>query len=144
MQNHLQVSGNLDATIIAQIQHAFLQSNLYVQLFHSVGDLIVSNPAIVQTLHLQIQDPREHGKDPCTYNTLAANEIGVLIDGMREENVQSWEIVLHYKGAEHQDEHLKRISELHASYLPLRYPLILLQGEQVWHPNIPLAGNELT
>ena len=140
--NRLQVFENLDAAIVAQIQQALSQENPYVQLFHSVGELIVSNPETVRTLRLRIQDPKEQGKDPRTYNTPSANEIGVLIEGMGEENVEPREIILRHKGSGHQDEPLKRISELHASYLPLRYPLIMMKGEPGWHTDIPLAGNE--
>ena len=104
---------------MAQIQQCLSESNPYVQLFHSAGDLINADPAIARTLCLQIQDLREQGKDSRTYNTPTANEIGVLIEGMGEENVEPREIILHYNGLEHQDESLKRISELHASYLPL-------------------------
>jgi len=139
--NRLQVFDNLDALIVSQIQHYLSEINPYVQLFHTAGDLITSNAAIIRTLRLRIQDPREQGKDPRTYNTPTANEIGVLIEGMGEENLEPREIILHYKGPEHQAEPLKRISELHASYLPLRYPLIMMRGEQGWHPDIPLTGN---
>lgn len=141
--NRLQVFNNLDAAIVIQIQESLSESNPYVQLFHSVGDLIASDPGMVRTLRLRIQDPCEHGKDPRTYNTPTANDIGVLIEGMGEENVEPREIILRHKGEEHQDEPLIRISELHASYLPLRYLLIMMHGEQGWHPDIPLAGNEV-
>jgi len=141
--NRLQVFDNLDALIFTQIQQYLSAINPYVQLFHSAGDLISSKPTIVRTLCLGIQDPREQRKDPRTYNTPTANEIGILIEGIGEENLEPQEIILRYKGLEHQEEPLKRISELHASYLPLRYPLIMMRGEQGWHPDIPLTGNEV-
>ena len=141
VSNRLQIFENLDAAIVTRIQLSLSATNPYVQLFHSVGEIIAANPEMVQTLRLRIQDPKEQNKDPRTYNTPTANEIGVLIEGMGEENVAPREIILRHKGTGNQEEPLRRISELHASYLPLRYPLIMMQGEQGWHSDIPLAGN---
>jgi hypothetical protein len=36
---------------------------------------------------------------------------------------------------------LKRISELHSSFLPLRFPLLRPHGEEGWHDQIPLSAN---
>ncbi|KAI5851858.1 hypothetical protein BZA05DRAFT_398042 [Tricharina praecox] len=53
-------------------------------------------------------------RDPRTYNRPTADEIGVL----------------------------RHVTELSSLYLPLRYVLLLIYGEQCWRPDIPLKDNE--
>ena len=51
--------------------------------------------------------------------------------GTGEEPVDRRDIVLQTRKGK-----FKRISELHSSYCPLRYPLLFPNGQQGWHPNM--------
>ena len=63
-------------------------------------------------------------------------EIAAVISGDGSENVsQHREIILHL-----QDGGLCCISHLHPAYLCLHYVLLLPQGEEEWHPNVPLCN----
>ncbi len=65
------------------------------------------------------------GRDSRTYNCPTADEVGALIIGLGEENHDPRDIIIRAKASNSQESHLQRINELHASYLPLRFVLLL-------------------
>lgn len=78
-------------------------------------------------------EPQKHFKlrllssretDGRTYNLPSASEVAALIVGDFNEDAIYRDIIL-----EHKDGKLKRINELHPSYLPLQYPLLFPYGE---------------
>jgi len=69
--------------------------------------------------------------DPRRYNRPTASEVAVIIPGTGEEQVDRRDLILQSRSGQ-----LKRISELHSAYCPLRYPLLFPNGQQGWHPNI--------
>ena len=79
-------------------------------------------------LHLQ------QGNDARRYNLPTMDEIAAIVPGDGLQNVRvDCDIVLHL-----QDGGLRRISNLHPSYLPLHYVLFFPHGEEGWHLDIPL------
>ena len=75
-----------------------------------------------------------HGKDMRRYNLPTASEISAIITDFTTE---PRDIVI----KTHEDK-LHHISELHAAYDPLQYPLLFPYGEYGWHDNI-LRANEI-
>jgi len=66
------------------------------------------------------------------------DEIAVIMPGTGENNASGTpDIIIEQRGTKQ----LKRISELHPSYLALCYPLLFPRGEQGWHINLfSIAG----
>ena len=80
------------------------------------------------SLHLQ------QGNDPRRYNLPTVEEIAAIVPGDGSQAVRvDRDIVLCLQGGG-----LRRISNLHPSYLPLHYVLFFPHGEQGWHLDIPL------
>ena len=81
-------------------------------------------------LHLQ------QGNDPRRYNLPTVEEIAAIVPGDGSQDVRvDRDIVLRLQGGG-----LRRISNLHPSYLPLHYVLFFPHGEQGWHLDIPLQN----
>ena len=79
-------------------------------------------------LHLQ------QGNDARRYNLPTMDEIAAIVPGDGSQNVRvDRDIVLRLQGGG-----LRRISNLHPSYLPLYYVLFFPHGEEGWHLDIPL------
>ncbi|KAF8092456.1 hypothetical protein N665_0414s0007 [Sinapis alba] len=72
--------------------------------------------------HMRIVSDRL--KDGRTYNTPSASEVAALIPGDFNLDMENRDIVLEQKTGK-----LKRISEIHASYLALQYSLLFTYGE---------------
>ena len=95
--------------------------NPYVHQFRSAKDRFETNP--LETFHMRIISSR--AKDGRTYDTPTASEVAALIPGDFNLDMDKRDIVLQEK----QTGLLKRISEIHPSYLALQYPLIFTYGE---------------
>ena len=74
---------------------------------------------------------RSRENDSGTYNLLSANEVAGLVGGDLDIGDLNRDIIL-----EHQFDQLKRIDELHLSYLPLQYPLLFPYGEDGFREDI--------
>ncbi|XP_021979942.1 uncharacterized protein LOC110876070 [Helianthus annuus] len=75
------------------------------------------------------------GKDGRRYNLPTAGEIAALIVGDIENVIDNRDIVV-----ETQTGTLKRISELHPSYLALQYPILFPYGDDGYRIDIPHRG----
>lgn len=75
-------------------------------------------------------------RDPRLYNRPTADEISVIAPGDGSEARQGRDIIIETRTGR-----LQRVSELHASFFPLRFPLLRPCGEQGWCDQIPLKGN---
>jgi hypothetical protein len=77
--------------------------------------------------------------DARQYNLPAISEVAlVMTDGDTSSGTER-DMVREYHGGA-----LKRLRNPHRCYFPLQYPLIHLKGEDGWHSNISLAGNQIT
>lgn len=94
--------------------------NTYVKQFRSAKDRFTADPD--DAFHMRIVSDRL--KDGRTYNTPTATEVAALIPGDLNLDMDKRDIVL-----QRQSGKLKRISEIHASYLALQYPLLFTYGE---------------
>ncbi|RIA04816.1 hypothetical protein BRARA_K00910, partial [Brassica rapa] len=112
---------NLRKKIIELIINMLDDVNPYVKQFRSARERFGSSGAA--KFHMRIVSNRE--KDGRTYDTPTASEVAGLIPGDFNLEMDKRDIVLQEK----QTGWLKRISEIHPSYLALQYPLIFTYGE---------------
>ena len=70
------------------------------------------------------------------YNTPSVSEVAALITNDFGQGIPSRDIIVSCK-----DTGKQRISELHASYMALQYPLLFPYGEDGFHDNIPYHDN---
>ncbi|XP_074291818.1 uncharacterized protein LOC141618623 [Silene latifolia] len=77
--------------------------------------------------------------DERTYNLPTVSEVAALIVGDMKNTVDSRDIVV-----EERSGRLQRISELHASYLALQYPIIFPRGEDGHRLGIPHSQHSIT
>jgi hypothetical protein len=144
LSNRMNVFGDnaLDVQILRLLQEILQQHNPLVQTYKQAGEVLLAETDKPVTLQLRMLDAAN--KDPRTYNAPTADEIGILIVGMEEEEYQPRDIVLHHRSLNPDNNYrgLKHIDELSSLYLPLRYVLILPHGEFGWSTNIPFRGNQ--
>lgn len=76
----------------------------------------------------------QQGADVRRYNLPTVEEVAAIVpgDGSRDTRVDR-DIIVRLQGGG-----LRRISNLHPSYLPLHYVLFFPRGEEGWHLDIPL------
>src|SRR5262249_42109046 len=74
-------------------------------------------------------------QDPRRYNLPTASEVGIIINKDFSGVNAARDLIIEHRGGR-----LKRISELHSAYLPLRFPLLFPYGEPGWHPKISFSG----
>ena len=110
--------------------------NPYVHQFRSARERFSTNPE--ETLHMRIVSSRE--KDGRTYDTPTASEVAALIPGDFSLDMDKRDIILEEK----QTGYLKRISEIHPSYLALQYPLIFTYGEDGFRLGIKKRTTDAT
>nr|XP_043633509.1 uncharacterized protein LOC122604703 [Erigeron canadensis] len=102
--------------------------NPLVKKFRMVRDRL--NVNISEDVKLNLIGNRE--KDGRQYNLPTASEVAAIIVGDIDGSGDPRDIIL-----ERQSSRLKRISELHPSYLALQYPLIFPYGEDGFRLKIP-------
>ena len=107
--------------IIEDIIKVLDEVNPYVNQFRQARERLSMAPD--EKFHMRIVSTRE--KDGRTYDTPTASEVAALIPGDFNLEMDRRDIVLQEK----QTGWLKRISEIHPSYLALQYPLIFTYGE---------------
>jgi len=95
--------------------------NPHVKAFRSVKDRF--NTDAEESFHIRIIVARN--SDPRIYNLPTAYEVAALIPGGFHEDMDKRDIVLQ----ENTTGNLKRIRELHVSYLAWQYPLLFTREE---------------
>ncbi|CAH1421827.1 unnamed protein product [Lactuca virosa] len=107
-------SSVLDNDIIQDLKLMLDSNNVLVQSYRMVRDCFHENPHV--GIKLRIIGRRD--QDGRTYNLPSASEVAALIVGDIGDSIDNRDIVVQtFSGS------LRRISELHPSYLPLQYPL---------------------
>ncbi|XP_022030268.2 uncharacterized protein LOC110931169 [Helianthus annuus] len=111
--------------------------------------MLDENNALVQAFRMARERFDDSSRQPVTlrllgtrntqarqYNLPTASEVAALIpsDG---NPTDSRDVLIQ----ERDTYTIKRISELHPSYMSLQYPLLFPYGEDGYHPNIPLSRN---
>lgn len=115
------------STLLA-LQHMVSIHNPYFEAFKTASERLLDHDNVA--LHLRTIDVPH--LDQRRYNRPTASEIAVLMVGSGEESTSgNRDIVIQKRHGP-----LKRISDLHSSYCPLRYPMLFPRGEQGWHLNM--------
>ncbi|KAF8116963.1 hypothetical protein N665_0013s0022 [Sinapis alba] len=125
----------LKKEIIQSLIEVLNAVNPYVKEFRSARDRFKENPE--ETFHMRIVSDRV--KDGRTYNTPTSSEIAALIPGDFNLDMDKRDIVLQKQSGK-----LMRISEIHAAYLALQYPLIFIYGEDGYRLGINKGVTEAT
>jgi len=125
----------LDESILLALQRMLHDlNNPYVEVFLTAGERIRRN----ENISLNLATIQNSNLDHRRYNYPTAAEIAVIMPGTGEERTSHREIILQPRYGP-----LQLISELHSSYLPLRYPILFPRGEQGWHVNMPAKIEEV-
>ncbi|XP_035840188.1 uncharacterized protein LOC110913743 [Helianthus annuus] len=121
----------LDSKLIEHIKCVLDSENQLVKAYRMVRDCFHENPDL--NLKLRLIGIRE--KDRRTYNLPTCGEVAALIVGDIANTINNRDIVI-----ETQTGTLKRISELHPSYLALQYPILFPYGDDGYRIDIPHRG----
>ena len=111
------IVNGLKPDIIRGINQLLHESNHYVELFKVAKELFEQENDPTNIKIVINETKRPSGEHSRRYNSPLSNEIGVL---MPSDATNNRDIVLHYR-----DGGLKHISELHRSYDPLQYRLMV-------------------
>jgi len=103
--------------------------NPYVRRFRTARERIQTNDE--EPFHMRIIADRQ-GVDGRTYSMHTTSEVAALIPGDFRHGMPDRDIVIEKKS----NGHLKRINQIHISYLALQYPLIFCYGEDGFRPGI--------
>ncbi|CAN7013971.1 unnamed protein product, partial [Brassica oleracea var. botrytis] len=123
----------LKKDIIQPMMNMLNAVNPYVAQFRSARNRFRMNPD--QTFHMRIVSRSD--KDGRTYNTPTASEVAALIPGDFNQGMDKRDIVIQHKSGR-----LKRIDEIHISYLALQYPLLFVYGEDGFRVGIKKGVTE--
>ena len=118
--------GQLNETTLCALQATLqVHNNPYYAAFLSAGERLYNNEHISLRLHT-IQGSMN--QDPRRYNQPTASEVAAILPDSENMELGSRDIIVQHRSGE-----LKRVSEYHSCYLPMRYPLIFPRGEQGFH-----------
>lgn len=105
--------------------------NSLVKSYRMVRDCFRENP----NMNIKLKLIGRRDKDGRSYNLPTASEVAALIVGDIGDSVENRDIIVHTQSG-----NLKRISELHPSYLPLQYPLLFPYGDDGYRVDILHRG----
>ncbi|XP_057764030.1 uncharacterized protein LOC131008561 [Salvia miltiorrhiza] len=120
----------LHTEIVRDLQAMLDEQNVLAKSFRMAKDRL--RDAIQPDVKLRLIS--ERGKDARTYNLPSTSEVAALIVGDIDDSMGNRDIVIEFKSGK-----LKRINELHPSYLALQYPLLFPYGEDGYKCDIPFA-----
>ncbi|KAK9074064.1 hypothetical protein SSX86_006661 [Deinandra increscens subsp. villosa] len=120
-------NAHVDLQIIQQLKDMLDSKNQLVKTYRMVRDAFQQSPHA--TIKLRLIGTRS--KDGRQYNLPSVSEVAALIIGDFDTNLENRDIVVKTKSG-----HLKRICELHPSYLALQYPLLFPYGEDCYRIDI--------
>ena len=125
--------GHIDEGILRELQAMINRSNPYCAIYKTAKERMGQDVDLL--LNLTTFDAKR--KDPRRYNLPSASEVGVIIAKDPSNVNASRDLIIERHGGQ-----LKRISELHSGYLPLRFPLLFPYGQPGWHPSIPFSETD--
>ncbi|XP_058775634.1 uncharacterized protein LOC131649912 [Vicia villosa] len=134
----LRTTKNIDPEVVQQLSTMMYEHNTHVKSFKMAKQWF--NEADTQNLKLRLIADRS--TDGRVYNQPTVSEVAALVVG-DIDTAEMRDIIMQYQGGG-----LKRINELHASYMAFQYPLIFPYGEDGYRPNIahrdlPIYQNSL-
>jgi hypothetical protein len=122
--------GHVEEDILRDLQAMMHRVNPYTAIYKTAKERIGQDVNLL--LNLTSFDVKKH--DPRRYNLPTSSEVGIIISKDSSDINATRDLIVELRGGP-----LKRISELHSAYLPLRFPLLYPHGEPGWHPDIPLS-----
>nr|KAJ0213739.1 hypothetical protein LSAT_V11C400164370 [Lactuca sativa] len=117
-----------DLQIIEFLKVMLDSNNVLVKSYRMVRDSLHENPDA--NLKLRLIGKRE--QDGRTYNLPTSSEVAALIVGDISDSIEKRDIIV--------ETSLKRINELHPSYLALQYPLLFPYGDDGYRVDILHRG----
>ncbi|KAL6536772.1 hypothetical protein OROMI_026353 [Orobanche minor] len=123
-------SNGLQANIVQKLKEMLDENNIIVQSFRMARDKIQQ----CSEANIKLKLIRRRDKDGRMYNLPIAYEVAALVVGDFDDALGHRDIIVETKTG-----YLKRINELHASYLGLQYPLIFPYGEDGYREDISLS-----
>lgn len=121
-------NNELDIELIGYLKRMLDSDNELVKTYRMVRDHFHENPDV--SLKLRLIHKREG--DGRTYNLPSSSEVAALIVGDIKDIIDHRDIIV-----ESNTHGLKRISELHPSYLALQYPILFPYGDDGYRVDIP-------
>jgi hypothetical protein len=120
---------HLDRSVLRELQDMLYEcTNPFVTAFRTAGERLVEQESVALRLNC-ITAPR---LDQRRYNRPTVHEVAAILVGSdANPTMGTRDIVIQERTGT-----LKRISDLHSSYLPLRYPLILPYGTPGWYTEL--------
>ncbi|KAE8189004.1 hypothetical protein CF336_g5924 [Tilletia laevis] len=119
------------------LDHILSQVNPYARLLHHARPILDQLTSSTDDVAIKLLQPgRDTGADPRTYNRPSVSEIAALIvtPSGSDFDVAPRDIVVRYRSGD-----IRRVSHLHAAFLPLRFPVLIPYGHFGWHDAIPLG-----
>ncbi|KAL6554152.1 hypothetical protein OROMI_019825 [Orobanche minor] len=123
-------SNGLQANIVQKLKEMLDENNILVQSFRMARDKIQQ----CSDANIKLKLIGRRDKDGRMYNLPTASEVAALVVGDFDDALGHRDIIVETKTG-----YLKRINELHASYLGLQYPLIFPYGEDGYREDISLS-----
>ncbi|XP_057779966.1 uncharacterized protein LOC130998566 [Salvia miltiorrhiza] len=120
----------LHSEIVQDLQKMMDEQNVLAKSFRMAREKI--NEGNLGDVRLRLIGKR--GKDGRMYNLPSVSEVAALVVGDLDESIGDRDIVIEFKSGQ-----LKRITELHPSYLALQYPLIFPYGEDGYREDIEFS-----
>lgn len=117
----------LHAEIVYDLKTMLDENNVLVKSFRMAKERIVDHG----NSHVKLKLIGSRSKDARTYNLPSVSEVAALVVGDFDESMGNRDIII-----ETHTGNLKRINELHASYLALQYPLLFPYGEDGYREDI--------
>ncbi|XP_058759288.1 uncharacterized protein LOC131632565 [Vicia villosa] len=117
---------DFDEGIVHQLSEMLYQCNPHAKSFQMARQWL--NNGDTQNLKLRLIS--ERSRDGRVYNQPTVSEVAALVVG-DIDTAEMRDIIMQTKGGR-----LKRINELHASYMAFQYPLIFPYGEDGYRPDV--------
>lgn len=118
---------NINLNTVLQLQSMIDQNNPYVAIYRTAKERLDSENHI--SLCLKTVDAPH--LDQRRYNHPTASEVAIVMIGNGEYGATERDLVVQAR-----DGSFRSVSYLKSFYVPLRYPIPFVYGEQGWHPNI--------
>ena len=124
------VHDKVDVNTVLQLQQMIELHNPYVATYRTAKERLDSEEHVslcLKTVDIPHLDQRR-------YNHPTASEVGIIMVGNGEDGATERDLIVQARGGR-----FHSISYLKSSYIPLRFPIAFVYGEQGWHPNIYLG-----
>jgi hypothetical protein len=121
------VHDKVDINTILRLQEMLEHHNPYVAIYRTAKERL----DLEEHISLRFKTVDTPHLDGRRYNHPTASEVAVIMIGNGEDGATERDLVVQAR-----DGRFRSISYLKSFYIPLRYPMIFVFGEQGWHPHI--------